>query len=644
MLQRLMICWSLFLTLGSTFLLAQRLPAFQMSGGKSDPSLVLRGQIGSTYSVLTSTNLADPNGWKLADSVRLTSRVQPWVDRAGFSGKSRYYRALLEGNHPAAAWINDFRLIDHTDRTQSLYYYSKDSASVLLFFDPTCHNLDEVLLGFQALHQTFSGRNIRFWGIARGNGNLRESLRTLARVKQLTFPLMQDQTGILTADCGVQHSGEVVAVRTDTFGVFYQGDIASHPPAGSGNPIPWLANSLNAFLNDQNVAPLRMPAIGCPLELGSSEIPDYAKVIAPILLNRCVHCHSVGNIGSWVMKNYETIQRDADSIKTELVAGRMPPWHADPHYSKFSNDMSLSDLEKTKLVAWIEAGAPRGTGPDPLTNSVTTGVDWPLGAPDAILTIPLQSLPEDGLVGYRYINLVNPFKTNVWLKAAVIKPGNRRVVHHALVFASSNPWENLGGLAGYFAGYVPGQDSSFFPDGTAKKLLGGVTLQFQMHYITTGQPETDQTQIGLYLAKSGGTAPRELFTKTSYNPVLSIPPYSPETIVTGLSDFQFAKRSTIYELTPHMHLRGSWFRYELIYPDNTKEVLLSVPRYEFHWQTLYRLSQPKVVPAGTKLHCVGAFDNSELNAENPDPSQSVKFGEQTMDEMFIGYFNYAETP
>jgi hypothetical protein len=165
-----------------------------------------------------------------------------------------------------------------------------------------------------------------------------------------------------------------------------------------------------------------------------------------------------------------------------------------------------------------------------------------------------------------------------------------------------------------------------------------------MHYITTGQPETDQTQIGLYLAKSGGTAPRELFTKTSYNPVLSIPPYSPETIVTGFSDFQFAKRSTIYELTPHMHLRGSWFRYELIYPDNTKEVLLSVPRYEFHWQTLYRLSQPKVVPAGTKLRCVGAFDNSELNPENPDPSQSVKFGEQTMDEMFIGYFNYAETP
>lgn len=618
---------------------AQTLPAFHIGGSKSAPSLLLRGQIGSTYSVMSSTNLADSTSWKHSESVRLSSQSQPWTDSMGSNSHFRFYRAILEGNRPAAKWMNDFRLIDQNDRSQSLYYYSKDQASVLLFLDLQDPNLDELLLKFQVLHTTYAVKGIRFWGVARESENRREAIRSLAKKKNLTFSLVQDQTGVLTADSGVQHSGEVIVMRTATLGVIYQGDLASRPPI-----VPWLANALDKFLLDPEIVPIRMPANGVVLHSGSTLVPDYAKDIVPILLNHCVRCHSEGNIGSWVMKDHETIRHDADSVKREVMARNMPPWHADPHYSKFVNDGSLTDIQISKLVTWVDAGAPRGLGTDPLTNAAPNNADWPLGTPDLILTIPLQSLPEDGLVDYRNIKIVNPFKTNVWLKAAVIKPGNSRVVHHALVFSSANIWDNLGGLGGYFAGYVPGQDPAFFPAGTAKKLVAGVTMQFQMHYVTTGQPETDQTQLGLYLDKTSGAAPKELLTKTSFNAILSIPPYAQETIVTGMSDFQFAKRSTIYELTPHMHLRGSWFRYELIYPDGTTEVLLAVPHYEFHWQTLYRLAVPKVVPAGTKLHCVGAFDNSELNSENPDPTQAVTFGEQTMDEMFIGYFNYAETP
>jgi len=205
---------------------------------------------------------------------------------------------------------------------------------------------------------------------------------------------------------------------------------------------------------------------------------------------------------------------------------------------------------------------------------------------------------------------------------------------------------------GFFAGYVPGYDPVAAPDGTAKLLPKGTVLQFQMHYITTGQAETDQTEIGLYVSP---TPPAHVLqTKSAPNISFTIPPNSPETQAAG--SFTFSKDSMLYEMAPHMHLRGSWFRYEALYPNNTREVLLSVPHYEFHWQTLYRLAQPKFMPAGTQLICTGAWDNTAQNAELLEqfnasggdtrfsPNQTVSFGDQTFNEMFIGYFNYAELP
>jgi len=163
-------------------------------------------------------------------------------------------------------------------------------------------------------------------------------------------------------------------------------------------------------------------------------------------------------------------------------------------------------------------------------------------------------------------------------------------------------------------------------------------MVFQMHYTATGQPETDQTEVGLYLA--AGTPGKELRTAAAYTTSFTIPP--------GMSDFPAKAEFTmprdglVYEFSPHMHYRGRSFQFEAVYPDNRREVLLNVPFYRFDWQTLYRLAEPKRLPAGTKIITTGTWDNSSKNPYNPDPGASVRFGEQSWEEMFIGYFNWSD--
>ena len=350
---------------------------------------------------------------------------------------------------------------------------------------------------------------------------------------------------------------------------------------------------------------------------------------------------------------------------SDLMSGQMPPWHADPSYGRFTNDASLKPDQAAKLIQWLDAGAPRGTGPDPLVDSPSSATIYPyawpanLGQPDAILRIPSQNVPANGTVDYRDIDVINTaFGSNVWLRAAVVRPTNTRVVHHCLVFQGTG---GLMGLDGFFAGYVPGFDADPYPAGTGKLLKQGETLRFQMHYTTVGESQTDQTEIGLYVAPVPPTyalQTRSAFP-VNFNPLVSVP------IPANTADFELTAQHPIsgnlttnivlYEMSPHMHLRGSHFKYEAVYLNGTRETLLSVPYYIFHWQALYRLTQPKYLPKGSRIVCTAAWDNSAQNFElmgayetsgNTSylPDHGVTFGKQSWDEMFIGYLNYAEVP
>ena len=303
-----------------------------------------------------------------------------------------------------------------------------------------------------------------------------------------------------------------------------------------------------------------------------------------------------------------------------------------------------------ELDHWVEQGAPRGQGEDPLAATAQSSApEWPLGQPDVVVKFPkAEEIPASGVFDYRYIYVRSPLATNAWLRAAVVKPGNRKVVHHILVLvAMAQELQNrrlregnAGGLDGYFSAYVPGYEAVPYPEGSGKFVAGRLDPGLSSALYCQWEAGNRPVGNGLYFCKDKPSL--ELKTRSAFNVKFTIPPGAAEQET--VAEFTFKKDALLYEMSPHMHLRGSWFRYEAVYPDGKKEVLLSVPRYDFKWQHLYRLAQPKRLPAGTRLVCSGAHDNSAQNPDNPNPNETVQFGDQTFEEMFIGYFNYTDAP
>lgn len=635
-----------WLALGSIFTSVYAQPLRLTINPSQQPiQLGIFGQAGGQYVLEQSSNPGAPNSWQFLLSLTLNSTSQNWIDSSSTTAPIRFYR-LRSVTGPSTGTASNFRLIDQDGVSRELYYNTSDRANVLIFTDGLGTVAPSTLAAIKSIRNDFATPDIQFWMIDANPQSNRSTTAALASASGIDWPVLHDRAQLVTREYGVTSVPEVVCIDASDWSVFYRGAIEGQPTAPG-----YLGLALKSFLSGQTVAFNRTRADGQAVQLEPVKSASYSTDIAPLLQEKCVRCHSPGNIAPWTMSDYSSVQKYSASIKSQVLTTRMPPWHADPIYGTFSNDVSLKPAEAATLVKWIADGAPRGDGADPLAdlslhNPPPTNYPyaWPaeLGQPDYIISIPKQQIPATGEVPYKYPQVTAAVPSNIWLRAAVILPGNARSVHHALVFTGSiaDILRSGGGLGGFFAGYVPGQRAQEFPSGTGKFLAKNTTITFQMHYTTTGQAETDQTRIGLYYMKS--PPPRELQTRAAATIDLSIPAYAQE----YEREAQFMPSATtdvmLYELAPHMHYRGSRFKFEALYPDGTSEVLLSVPKYDFHWQTLYRLAEPKRLPAGTIVRCRGAFDNSPLNLDNPAPSVAVSFGEQTDDEMFIGYLNYAE--
>jgi hypothetical protein len=609
--------------------------------------LGLQAVAGQDYVVESTSDLAASAGWQPLLTLTLSDGFAGWFDSSSATAPQRFYRAIrLDVPLPRPAVLN-FRLLDHQGRSHDLFYHSDARAVVLVFADNTVLRAPERVTALQALRSQFAARGVLLWLINANPAEDRASIAAQAAASGIDFPILKDDAQMVARELRVAVQPEAIAIDTADWTIFYRGaidDRVATPDASAPGAQSSLSSALENVLAGQPILIKQVRPEGAPLALPLVGSVSYAHHIAPALQRYCVSCHSPGNIAPWSMTSFDVVKDYAPAIKNEVLLNRMPPWHADPHYGKFANDMSLPDDLRAKLVQWIDAGAPRGDGPDPLAeNPPPPPPDWPLGPPDHILSLEPQTLPATGEIDYQYFFLPSPIQNNAWLRAAVVRPGNRKVVHHCLVFAGTTLAELIdtqGGLRGYFASYVPGAEQRPYPEGTGKLLKKGTTFVFQMHYTTTGEPETDQTQIGLYLAPSPPAL--ELKTSAAYTTSLDIPPGAKE--YERQAEFTFVRSVWLYELSPHMHYRGAWFNFQAVYPDGSREMLLSVPKYEFDWQTLYRLTAPKRLPAGTRIICRGAFDNSPQNLYNPDPTARVRFGLQSWDEMFIGYFNFAEAP
>ena len=314
----------------------------------------------------------------------------------------------------------------------------------------------------------------------------------------------------------------------------------------------------------------------------------------------------------------------------------MPPWFAsDPpagQHSPWANDRSLSASDKADLLAWIKNGKPEGNPADaPLP--IVRKSEWSIGKPDVIFSLPREiQVKATGLMPYVYLRVKTNFPGDRWVEAAEVRPTAPKVVHHVLVFATGQDRFNREN-AGALAAYVPGNTFVEFPKGVAKKLPAGATLLFQMHYTPTGKATSDRTRIGLRFAKE---PPAKIVrTLPVANRRIRIPANAPNHVETASR--QIPTGTVVRAFIPHMHLRGKAFKYELLMQNGERETLLDVPRYDFNWQLRYELKDPRSLPAGSRIEVTGVFDNSKDNPANPDPNRIVRWGDQSEEEMLIGY-------
>jgi len=544
----------------------------------------------------------------------------------------------------AGAEVMNFALPDAHGRLYELRR-THAKAVVLYFTINGCPIARQSYAKLRSLRKQF-GDDVAFWIVNADDSESAASAEKEAREHGAgsTTVLRDDAQGV-TRMLGVKRTCEAIAISTKDFKTFYRGAVddqlteGGRKPAASAN---FLQRALEEFLAGKTITEPTSVVRGCLITIDSPERISYAQDIAPLLERKCVECHSPGNIGQWSMSSHARVKAKSAMMQEVLLARRMPPWDADPQHGKFSNDRSLTAAEKRLLLRWIESGAPRGEGDDRLASLKVPAQQWPLGQPDMIISLPVeQKIPATGVVPYRYVDVPLDLTNAIWVGGAAIKPGNLEVAHHVIVRVKypkegKTSTETAEGLEGW----SPGKSFTRFPPNTGKRLRPGAVVNFELHYTASGKPETDRTEIGLYLLKE--KPPLRYETRMAINQDLNIPPGEADLRTHAMMGF---KRDTmLYTFVPHMHNRGSWMKYEALYPDGRRELLLHVPRYDFNWQLEYVLAEPKRMPAGSWILCTGGFDNSALKPSNPDPTQRVHWGEQSWEEMFIGFMNVAELP
>ena len=385
--------------------------------------------------------------------------------------------------------------------------------------------------------------------------------------------------------------------------------------------------------------------------------PTFHRDVEPILQANCQGCHRPGEPGPMALLTFDQVRPWAQAIKEAVLLKRMPPWAADPAFGKFSNEHSLESTQIDTLVAWVDAGAPQGN-PSDAPAPVKRIEGWNIGEPDAVIAMPEPfAVPAEGTIEYYYLVLPTNFAEDKWVTAAEVRPGNREVVHHVIAFVrpKGSTWLDEGVPGKVFlpekdrkrdrdnekrellVGFAPGMEEGVWAEGYAKKFPAGADIVFQLHYTANGKATTDVTKVGLVFADEPPA--KRVITMAAMNQKFAIPPGAAAHEVK--SDWIINEQVELVSLMPHMHLRGKDFRFEAVYPTGESETLLNVPKYDFNWQFFYYLQEPKILPKGTRIDCTAHFDNSPNNPANPAPEEEVKWGDQSWEEMMIGWFEIA---
>ena len=545
--------------------------------------------------------------------------------------------------------LESFQLQDFRGKKHALDDYRDSKLVVLAFLGTECPLAKRYGARLGKLADEYEPRGVSFIGL---NANVQDSVAEMAafaRDHDILFPLLKDLSNQVADTVGAERT-PTVCVLDDQRIIRYWGRVDDQYGVGYVREEPQrhdLQAAIEELLAGKEVSVPVTAAVGCQIGRIKDPQPNaavtYSNQIARILQNRCVECHRDGEIAPFALDDYEEVVGWAEMIQEVVHERRMPPWHASDESGPFENGRRLTVEEKALIKAWVDAGAPQGDPQDlPEPRSWVDG--WQLSrTPDFIAPLtdePFQ-VPADGKVRYQYFQIDPNFQEDKWVSAVEIQPGNRAVVHHVLMFvgtADDSGPQFRGGAAGYDGIFVPGQRVQPYPAGMARRIPAGSRLVFQVHYTPIGSEQFDQSRVGM-LFVDPQSVQYEVRTASAVNTDLEIPPHDGNYRVDASSS-RLPTEARLLALNPHMHLRGKSIQYEAVLPTGERQPLLDVPRYDFNWQTAYRLTTPLELPKGTRLHCVAHFDNSQDNLNNPDPTKTVRWGEQTWDEMMIGYFDY----
>ncbi len=565
----------------------------------------------------------------------------------------------------------DFRLPDaRTGRPVALTDFDGKKIVVVAFIGTSCPVNNAYMPILARLARQYETKGVQFVGINANPGEEPSEVAAHAERHGLPFPVLKDSQGSVADQFKARRVPEVFVLgekRTikyrgridDQFGIDYR---RAQPTKQE------MVEAIDSILNDRPVVVTETEAVGCLItrrrRAKSSGDITYSKQVARILQTHCQECHRPGQIGPFPLLTYDHAANWSAMIREVVTEKRMPPWFADPHIGRFKNDRSLPKEDLETLIAWIDAGCPKGDDRD-LPEPIDWPEGWRIGTPDVVFEMrePYQvpaETPRGGLP-YKYFVLDTNFPEDRWIERAEARPGAPEVVHHIIAFVvpplGSNEPVPIGPpllpplvanakKAAVLCGTAPGDMPTILPPGFAKRVPKKAKIVLQMHYTPNGRAQSDRSKIGLIFAKE---PPRyEVQTVPILYSGFVIPPGASNHRVESWGPVDenfkltgFPKEVQILSFMPHMHLRGKDFFIEAVFPDGKKQALLRVPRYDFNWQNAYYLAEPLRLPKRAMLHCVAHYDNSSNNPNNPDPSRPVRWGDQTWQEMMIGWTDFA---
>ncbi len=536
--------------------------------------------------------------------------------------------------------VDDFALLDQHGEFHQLSRYRHLRALAVMAYRADCPAMADLAAGFEQLGEVFGGGDIAFVYIDSESIDGKVSARGRPRGPETGLPILDDAGRLVSAALGLSAAGEVALLNPRRLSLFYQG------ASGAAFEDALWAVAEGAMADSLRTDPPATCPIAYPLrEAMLAEPPDYASEVAPRIIENCGPCHRRGGVGPFALDSYLMLLGWSPMIREVLLNKRMPPMQLDPRlgHSRDARHLAVEDLRV--LVNWIDAGAPGEAGADDPLGALSTAPEpaWRLGEPDYIVETPRRDIPPTGVLDYSYETTELSFDEERWVRALQYLPGDESVLHHLMIFVTGEGEDFWGAererevsVRNFLDGYAPGQDLlREFPPETGARIGPGEKLSLQFHYVTNGLSTSDATRIGLYFHDAPPT--REVAT-AAVSTRFTLPPNEPELPLRA--SHPLAHDAVLVGVRARMNFRGKKMKFTYEAPGEAPRDILSVPAYNYGWQPNYRLDEPVELPAGTVLHVSGAFDNSVSNPNNPNPDAELRFGVESWEEMFTGYFTY----